>query len=305
MQLMRLHTYDITYQALPNNRLGPLCQPESLRRLAWSVFTLDTIADGGQYGFHNLTDNVFQIQLPCAEESFFRDQPKPTATLLNAAGVSSEGDGHQLGLSAHLIRTYNIRRQILHFASQIKSRNGQPDISWTQLKHLEGDLDSLVASLPASLAYSESQYYILADGLTAFVNLHALRHNCYIILNRAKLLIAELDEQAAPAIPLYRRERIARAIPVSRIIADGLKHSVNFEPTMGVQAYVALESEFRHGSLALTRIVLLFEPMRLAAIDASPNLKTPMILSAITTLLTLLRRLSRVTATIAALVSPG
>jgi hypothetical protein len=214
-----------------------------MRRLAWSVFVLDTIADGGKFGHHVLTEDVFEIMLPCDEGPFIRDTPLRMPVLNTSAGDLGPGSGHaELSLSALLIRTYAVRRRILHFASRVgRTRAASAELQ-ASVQGLQEDMDALVASLPPSLAYSDSQYYALSHQVVAFVLLHTLQYNCYIILLRAKLLVANRDPDLEYLIPEYRTDRIARALPVARIIADGMKHRVNFDPTIGIQAYVALES---------------------------------------------------------------
>lgn len=243
MQMLRLHTFDDSYPTTSPASPPPLFQPEAMRRLAWSVFVLDTVADGGKFGHHVLTEDVFEIMLPCDEGAFIRDTPVRMPVLNTSAGGPAPGPGSaELSLSAQLIRTYAMRRRILHFASRVGRTRATSAELQTSIQRLQGDMDALVASLSPSLAYSDSQYYALSNQIVAFVLLHTLQYNCYIILLRAKLLVATRDPELEYLIPEYRNDRIARALPVARIIADGMKHRINFDPTIGVQAYVALES---------------------------------------------------------------
>ena len=237
--MLRLHTLDTTYQYFPTKRLSPLCRPEALRRLAWAVYVLDTISDAGKYGAHTITDDVFDIQLPADEADFVRDIQAHTVPL-----VPLSYDEVNVSLSAHLIRVCQMRRRILHFAARLKP--GTND--WTELGVIETDLNRLVGSLPQHLGYSEHQYFAMADRMVAFAHFHCLRHNCYIILNRAKLLVAGLVPDLASKCVDYRRARVQRAIPVSRIIGDAMRHGVRLEKSVGIQAYVALESELGLGS---------------------------------------------------------
>jgi hypothetical protein len=244
MQMLRLHTFDDSYPTVSPASPPPLFQPEAMRRLAWSVFVLDTVADGGKFGHHVLTEDVFEIMLPCDEGAFIRDTPVRMPVLNTSASDPAPGPGSaELSLSAQLIRTYAMRRRILHFASRVGRTRATSSELQTSIQRLHDDMDALVASLSPSLAYSDSQYYALSNQIVAFVLLHTLQYNCYIILLRAKLLVANRDPEMEYLIPEYRNDRIARALPVARIIADGMKHRVNFDPTIGVQAYVALESK--------------------------------------------------------------
>ncbi|ORX33395.1 hypothetical protein BD324DRAFT_639956 [Kockovaella imperatae] len=72
MQFLSLHTFDETYPQPHAIKLNPLLKPEALRRLAWSVFYLDTMADAGRHGIHTVTETGFHLQLPADEASFLR-----------------------------------------------------------------------------------------------------------------------------------------------------------------------------------------------------------------------------------------
>ena len=92
MQFLSLHTFDETYPQPHAIRLNPLLKPEALRRLAWSVFYLDTMADAGRHGIHTVTETGYHLQLPADEASFMRGVDVVTSTLVkhpSSRGLSS------------------------------------------------------------------------------------------------------------------------------------------------------------------------------------------------------------------------
>jgi hypothetical protein len=310
MQFLMLHTLDETYAQEPTVRLSPLLKRESLRRLAWAVLYLDTLSDAGRHGVHTVTEDGFHIQLPCDETSFIRGLNVQTAmlhddtapvdihksagswlsshTIADAAhndspqtslyadsARSCEGSGH-LGISAHIIRTAAMRRRILHFNSTLKYTRLSVPALLDQLQVFEHQLKRLVADLPSDLAYTEDNLFVHVERRTAFILLHMLRHNCFLMLDFATLNVCKLgmDSKTAmsgqapaiqesvliegmsptsPALTAERRSRIVQGclrrrlrhcVPVSRIIHDALRLSVNCDPFVGVQAYTALECEY-------------------------------------------------------------
>jgi hypothetical protein len=79
--------------------------------------------------------------------------------------------------------------------------------------------------------------------LPAFLFLHLLRHNCFLMLAQARLNVCSRDPSLKDFALSVCRERIRHAIPVSRIVADIIRLGVNCSPAVGVQAYTSLESE--------------------------------------------------------------
>ena len=236
--MMSLHTFDHTYPTPDSQlRVSPLLTRESLRRLAWSVFYLDTISDNGRYGFHLTDERAYRLQLPCDEAAFLRNESVPTCGLFELAEDAS------LGLSAHLVKTAAMRRRGLHFAFRVSRDNRPVDEMVAESRDLEADMDDLIARLPASLHWTPENLFLYHDCLPAFVMLHLLRQNLYIVLGRARLVIYQNDPARIVSIIEVRRDRISHALPVSGIIAQGLKANMSFDPQVGVQAYVALESE--------------------------------------------------------------
>jgi hypothetical protein len=257
MQFLSLHTFDQTYANTPSLRQNPLLKREALRRLAWCIFYQDTCVDAGQHGVHLLDESGFHIQLPCDEASFLRDVEVPTA-FLNAAEARSDqppipsvllgrnpyDPTPHLGLSAHLIRTGNMRRRILHYRSRIRYATESPEDMLRHMTIVERDLRQLIAQLPSDLAYTEQNLFVHASDRPAFVLLHLVRHNCFLMLALTRLNICSRDPGFEERSRAFRRDRIRHALPVSNIVADILRLQIQCDPNIGAHAYTSLESEF-------------------------------------------------------------
>ncbi|RSH89696.1 hypothetical protein EHS25_002247 [Saitozyma podzolica] len=254
MQFLSLHTFDETYNTqAPTVRHNPLLKPEALRRVAWAVFYLDTLADTGQHGVHLVTDTAFRIQLPCDEASFVRGIEVETARLhdlrcsvpnpLTALSPNGEGPSH-VGISGHLMRTAAMRRRVLHFDSLIQHSTDSSAKILADLADFEQHLRKVISDLPDDLAYSDHNLFVQARRLPAFLFLHLLRHNCFLMLAQARLNVCSRDPSLKDFALSVCRERIRHAIPVSRIVADIIRLGVNCSPAVGVQAYTSLEILF-------------------------------------------------------------
>ena len=255
MHFLSLHVFDETYPRPHTLRLNPLLKPEALRRLAWATFYLDTMADAGRHGVHAVTLSGFHVQMPCDETAFVRsldvttgplDPPRtPVVSPSMSFGESSQQEKppHLMGVSAHLIRTSAMRRRVLHYNSRLKYSTETTAKMLDDLSSFESQLKACVADLPGELTYSEENLFIHIERRTAFILLHTLRHNCFLMLATARLNVCARDPRLAELSKTFLRDRIRHAIPVSRIIADALRLGVNCDPFTGVQAYTCLESQ--------------------------------------------------------------
>ena len=256
LHFLSIHVFDETYPKPHTLRLNPLLKPEALRRLAWATLYLDTMADAGRHGVHAVSISGYHVQLPCDENAFVRgldvltgplEPPKSPA--VSPAMSFGEGSAHQegpshFGISAHLIRTALMRRRVLHFNSRIKYSSDTPQKMLDDLTQYEAEIKACVADLPSELAYSEENLFFHMGRRTAFILLHTLRHNCFLMLAMARLNVIARDNRLAELSKTVLKDRIRHAIPVSRIIADALRLGINCDPFVGVQAYTCLESTF-------------------------------------------------------------
>ena len=244
--MMSLHIYERVYppKLPPHLSISPLLSPESLRRLAWSTFYIDTIVDGGRYGFHLVDEHAYRLQLPSDETSFLGNEDVITDYLLRSdeSGDSSLGENKRLDMSAYLLRTAAARRQALFLAFRASHSEGTVERLLLELEEQRRHADILMASLPKRFHFTSDNVILHKDRLITFILLHVLRHNVYIVLDRAALSIYPRDILQMANIPQVRRSRIARALPIAGIIQEGLKAKIAFDPQIGVQAYVALES---------------------------------------------------------------
>jgi hypothetical protein len=247
MQMMSLQTFDRTYPADLDSRLSrsPLLSAECLRRLAWSVFYSDSIIDGGRHGFHTIDENAYRLQLPCDETSFLANEPVRTEPLFpdTPSTVLPTHDQVPIGISGHLIRVAAARRRALHFAWRVSLREQPPSQLEAEAADLEATIEPVISSLPSRFRFNSNNIQVHRASMPAFLLLHLFRHNLYIVLGRARLMIYQGNPQRAHLISQARSSRIARALPIAGIVAEGVEARANFCPQVGVQAYVALESE--------------------------------------------------------------
>ncbi|KAF3395488.1 hypothetical protein DPV78_009190 [Talaromyces pinophilus] len=284
MQMMSLQTLDSGHrnQRPAHLSLSPLLSQEALRRMAWSTFYLDTIVDGGRWGFHTVDENTFRIQLPCDQASFLVNEPvttEPLEAVLTSPGNTNQADHMSLDMSAYLLRTAAMRRRALHFAFRTSYGEEPEEEVTAKLVALENDVEKVVYALPKRFQFSFDNMILHRDRLATFILLHILRHNLYIILGRAALQVYRGNSAKADLLQLVRRDRISHALPIAGLVSEGLKAGISFDPQMGVHAYVSLE-------------ILLFEPRRLAKDDPSVDPQTPEIVGAMSQLLTTIRKIA-------------
>ncbi|KAI1459665.1 hypothetical protein F4805DRAFT_455463 [Annulohypoxylon moriforme] len=283
MQMMSLQTFDRTYPAnlASNLQLSPLLTREALRRVAWSTFYIDTIVDGGRYGFHTVDEKAFRLQLPCEQATFLSDEMVVTEPLFynptNLANANTDNIKRApLDMSAYLLRTAAARRRALHFAFRASHREQTVEQLSAELVALEADIEEVITALPKRFHFNTDNMFLYRDRLITFILLHVLRHNVFIVVGRAALQVYQRDADKAELVSQVRRDRISHALPIASIISKGLKADVSFDSQISVQAYVALE-------------ILLFEPRRLVEVDPLIDPKSPKLMEAIPPLLTVIR----------------
>lgn len=249
MQMMSLHIFDQVYPAsFPSNqRLSPLLSRESLRRLAWSTFYLDSMTDGGRYGSQTTDERAYRIQLPCDQESFLGDDNATTEPLIPEETITAQRAGGglphaSLDMSAYLLRTAAARRRGLHFAFRASYQENPVENLSAGLLVIQDDLEAIYADLPRRFHFNADNILLHRDRLPMFILLHVLRHNLFIILGRAALLVYPRDPTKTDLTNHVRCDRISRALAISDLISTGLKENITFDPHIGIQAYVALES---------------------------------------------------------------
>lgn len=301
MQYLSLHLYDEVYSQPQTIRLNKLLKPEALRRLAWAVLFLDTMADAGRHGVHTVDEETYHIQLPCEETAFVRGiemrtrclvQPGQTSILSPSGQMARDGtDG--LGISAHVIQTAVFRRRICHYKSRIKYMTASADEMLHTLVGMETDLRSLTAQLPPDLLYTTDNLYVNPERRTAFILLHALRHNCFIMLAETRLIISSKEPSFHDKGYQWMRDRIKHAYPVASIISDALRLGIVCDPWVGALAYTAIEGK-RNSARSSSCPVLLFDTPRLAQVDASINPRSTELFIAVKKLLEMIRLLANV-----------
>lgn len=174
MQMMQLLTFDVKYPLDKEITLSPLLSREVLRRVAWSTFYLDSMVDGGRYGYQSVNCDAFRIQLPSREESFLRNEAVRTETLYRD---TIEPLSNNLGLSALLIRAAAMRRTALHVVFRISQRDWPSSTAEHELRALELDITRFFETLPAQYYFNPSNTFCHRSRLPAFTTFHLLRHN--------------------------------------------------------------------------------------------------------------------------------
>jgi hypothetical protein len=248
MQFLSLHIYDEVYSQPHTISLNRLLSPEAMRRLAWAVFFMDAICDAGRHGVHTVTEEAYHIQLPCDETAFARGIEMRTESLKRPNDVeilSPNGQiptsGHALGVSAHIIKTAVFRRRILHYKSRIKYMTTSSEAMLADLAAMEEDLKVLMAEIPLDLAYSDDNLYVNPERRTAFILLHALRHNCFIMLAETRLIVCSKDSALQERNAEWMRDRVRHAYPVAGIVSDALRLGIICDPWIGALAYTSIE----------------------------------------------------------------
>lgn len=252
MQFLSLHLYDEVYSQPHTISLNKLLSPEAMRRLAWAVFFMDAICDAGRHGVHTVTEEAYHIQLPCDETSFARGVEMRTESLrrpndleiLSPNGQVSTG-GPTLGVSAHIIKTAVFRRRLLHFKSRIKYMTASADTMLETLVTMERELKAVLSEISPDLVYSEDNLYVHPERRTAFILLHALRHNCFIMLAETRLIICTKDSDLQGQNITWMKDRVRHAYPVASIVSDALRLGIVCDPWIGALAYTCIEGELR------------------------------------------------------------
>jgi len=251
---LSLHIYDEAYGQPHTTALNKLLSPEAMRRLAWAVFFMDAICDAGRHGVHTVTEEAYHIQLPCDETAFARGIEMRTESLkrpndleiLSPTGQIAS-DLPVLGVSAHIIKTAVFRRRLLHFKSRIKYMTISADAMLQTLIPMESDLKALLAEIPPDLVYSEDNLYVHPERRTAYILLHALRHNCFIMLAETRIIICGKDSGLQDQNTIWMRDRVRHAYPVASIVSDALRLGIVCDPWVGALAYTCIEGELGWG----------------------------------------------------------
>lgn len=289
--MMSLQKFDQTLQAgVEETPLSPLLSCEALRRVAWAVFYLDAVIDGGRFGDHLTDITSFRIQLPCHEDAFLANENLRTEPLWPAPSARNP---HSLGISAFVLKASVLRRRALHCAYRVSQKEDPVHVLQADIDAAGDEVAAFIDSLPERYIYSEDNMYMHRKRLPAYVILHLLRHNLYVILGRAKLLLHEMDRLRYKDLDKQARyQRIQHALPVAAILDEALKYDPVFDTHAGVHAYVTLESKLSLSRTELTPVIL-FEPRRLASHDAGIDPKSPEFARCIPPLLRVIRDLGR------------
>jgi Fungal specific transcription factor domain len=188
LQLNMENDNDILCQTNENLRAAK----ESRRRLLWACYLLDASIACGTDQLRFLSADDVQVQLPCAEHSFVRNNPcvtemLPMGKLLPFVDQSlAKSAADNIDMRGYYIRVMAIRSKIQRYAKHLED-----DIPWksTNNSHfhvLDKELRAIENSLPQSLEMSTENIYIYKNSgrLNLFFGLHILISQTYIDLHR-------------------------------------------------------------------------------------------------------------------------
>ena len=100
-----------------------------------------------------------------------------------------------------------------------------------EIDTLQRDFETVLTALPAELAYTEANLYLLSDRTDhTFILLHVLRLSTGMSMDRATALVAErvarerdTNNDSLPRILMHAsHSRLEHAFGISRIVQDGL-----------------------------------------------------------------------------------
>lgn len=282
MQSLGLHREDQIHRiqgfgAAPRGcpELGALLTVETLRRLGWAVFYVDTLLDAGVEGNHSISETSMRLQLPADYAAFANDERVRTEPLRSFHVPATDS---RVGMLGYEIRIAALRRRLLHLASSITldlkndewlpSDGSSParELAWQdRLNALRLELRAFQQTLPPKYTVFSREPASDAPGheIVALVLLHIRIQMCAIIAGKTQLILARhfpllasttarltLDKTNSAEVHA-RLERVAHAFEISNIVEEALKRRpTGHDPEASLGAYVALEA-------------LIFEPMRL------------------------------------------
>ncbi|WWC91439.1 uncharacterized protein L201_006385 [Kwoniella dendrophila CBS 6074] len=257
MTFLRLH--ELNEWSRQTTTSKPLIGPESLRRLAWSVWYMDATLDGGNFGSSNIQEDGFTIQLPSDDRPFLLHRHVDTEPLIPKS-IALDHHGHDtspLDLSAHLLRAMCARQALAQAYSRIQRKLfTHPSIAQMG-QTAEEKANNLLSTLTSDLSYSRALYHIYRDRTPTLVLLHVVRNNCERHTCLLRILVAQHTVDAGYNAKEERRALLINAKNLSRILADALNNQVALDPQIAMHAYNAIE-------------ILLFQPIKLAVEHSEP-----------------------------------
>jgi len=224
--------------------------PESLRRLAWSIYFFDATISGGVIGQSTVSPSSFTIQLPCDDRLFLQHvetvteplSPPPRGTQEHAR--APEGNNAALGIGGHLIRAMSARQIIAELHSKIQRHLIQDAEIAATVALAEIKVQQIMATVPSHMAYSKAPYYIYTDQRPALLALHVMQITVRRHLALLRLSVRDADEAQC------RVELVDEAQNLSEAFRNAIEFGITLDPQLAMHAYHGIESEW-------TRVVVI------------------------------------------------
>ncbi|RGP60774.1 hypothetical protein FSPOR_10455 [Fusarium sporotrichioides] len=166
---------------------------ECLRRLMWSIYSVDKIFSGGIEDLTICPTQRMHIRLPCSQHDFQLGL-KSKAPFLGSK-VDSATD---LNVLAYLLRLYDIRDRVLRYTRQVILSGNTPYASREQLRSLDLELTSFEKSLPDELQLNDNRLMLMchSDEARTYTTLHTILLSSRCDLHR--FLTSGIREAVSP-----------------------------------------------------------------------------------------------------------
>ncbi|KAI1015989.1 hypothetical protein LB504_009242 [Fusarium proliferatum] len=166
---------------------------ECLRRLMWSIYSVDKIFSGGIEDLTVCPTQRMHIRLPCSHHNFQLGS-RSKAPFLRS---KNENDT-DLNVLAYLMRLYDIRDRVLRYTRQVILSGASPYLSRGQLRSLDLELTSFEESLPDELQLTDNRLMIMCHSEEArtYTTIHTILFSSRCDLHR--FLIPGIREAVSP-----------------------------------------------------------------------------------------------------------
>lgn len=162
---------------------------ETLRRVAWSLFMIDSHLAGGYRDFALLPSDMMHIRLPCHEPAF-QTGGSELPSYLRPRNVTDSADDtpHALNALALVVKLRWLRHRILAFTKTVLAHSTDAPLH-QQIQALQQELNDFMANLPEGFEFNERSARLQAYSPTfaAFAMIHIIWHGAHLILFRLAL----------------------------------------------------------------------------------------------------------------------
>lgn len=168
------------------HKAQPFLTREGCRRLLWSLFMIDTHIAGGYQDFALLPADIIHVQLPCHEDTYKLNLPSATPSLHDGnTALAGSTAMEELSPLAQVIRVRWLRHRVLAFTKKAAVLKLDRSLD-VEVRVLQDELDSFLASLPPNLHFSEdtARLHSYSNTFSAFATIHIVWYTTHCILYR-------------------------------------------------------------------------------------------------------------------------